>query len=409
MTDESKALPSWQRQGLERALWVTAHGGFREHTTVRATEADLAAVLAAMEPERRSVFLSEVSSRLLSLSEKVVTQLSAELTAERGKVAALTGRRAPVQASPKTWEGEPRKMGEPGYGPGTVAWSEHELAWSAYAVRYSGQSAERMAERGGFSWGELCHFLGRPPTTWTPGQAGARGVPSYAQLLEERDSLRATLATVQAERDEAIDQKDGAALLLEREREKARAIASNADADAWRKLIREEARSGAAPSALELAAEDAVTAWLDHERTTNPAWWPSWEEMSEIERAHRGHPLVDVIRRIVGLEGAPLSQVLDTLRFKYFVCGPWRARVLRKLSEARAALGCETEDDVPEAARRLAAERDGMRAFFELHGQALLSHCANTTERKGCGQECDRAEEALSIILATLPKGTKET
>lgn len=49
---------------------------------------------------------------------------------------------------------------------GTIAWAEHEEAWADYAKRFSGQSAERMAERGGFSFWELCDHLGHPPTTW---------------------------------------------------------------------------------------------------------------------------------------------------------------------------------------------------------------------------------------------------
>lgn len=54
-------------------------------------------------------------------------------------------------------------------GPGTVAWSEHLLAYSAYAARYgTDQSAERLAQRGGFGYGELVMFLGHEPTTWEP-------------------------------------------------------------------------------------------------------------------------------------------------------------------------------------------------------------------------------------------------
>lgn len=60
-------------------------------------------------------------------------------------------------------------MGAKGYGPGTIAWAEHCLAWSAYAQRYgSEQSAERLAERGGFGYDELMTFLGRFPETWEP-------------------------------------------------------------------------------------------------------------------------------------------------------------------------------------------------------------------------------------------------
>ena len=71
------------------------------------------------------------------------------------------GRRAPVQADTYGTKN--------GHGPGTVAWAEHVEAWSAYAVRYGrDQSAERMAQRGGFSYGELTLYLGHEPKTWKP-------------------------------------------------------------------------------------------------------------------------------------------------------------------------------------------------------------------------------------------------
>lgn len=51
--------------------------------------------------------------------------------------------------------------------PGSIAWSEHIEAWCAYNVKYRNhQDAERIAERGGFSYGELVQFLKREPTTW---------------------------------------------------------------------------------------------------------------------------------------------------------------------------------------------------------------------------------------------------
>jgi len=68
----------------------------------------------------------------------------------------ICGRRAPVQ------EDDDR-------GPGTITWKEHLLAYSGYAARYgTAQSAERLAQRGGFGYGELKLFLGREPTTWEP-------------------------------------------------------------------------------------------------------------------------------------------------------------------------------------------------------------------------------------------------
>lgn len=52
---------------------------------------------------------------------------------------------------------------------GWVEWWEHELAWQGYRDRYgSSQTAVDIAERGGFSYGELTEFLGHEPTTWVP-------------------------------------------------------------------------------------------------------------------------------------------------------------------------------------------------------------------------------------------------
>ena len=85
----------------------------------------------------------------------------------------ICGKRAPMQASLNsgTFTDDPRLgvVQWKAHPAGSVAWSEHLLAWARYSDLYGkGQSAERMAERGGFSWGELCMFLGREPTTWEP-------------------------------------------------------------------------------------------------------------------------------------------------------------------------------------------------------------------------------------------------
>lgn len=66
------------------------------------------------------------------------------------------GRRAPVQRTRDV------------RGPGSIEWEEHLLAWSGYNARYPGQSAERIAERGGFDYAELLEFLGGEPRTWRP-------------------------------------------------------------------------------------------------------------------------------------------------------------------------------------------------------------------------------------------------
>lgn len=43
---------------------------------------------------------------------------------------------------------------------GEVPWAVHLMAWNEYARQGHGsQSAERLAERNGFSWGELIGFL----------------------------------------------------------------------------------------------------------------------------------------------------------------------------------------------------------------------------------------------------------
>lgn len=72
-------------------------------------------------------------------------------------------RLAPVQGDHRI----PR--GQPGREYGTIAWEEHVRAWEAYAKRYGNdQSAERLAERGGYGYRELIMFLGHEPTTWRP-------------------------------------------------------------------------------------------------------------------------------------------------------------------------------------------------------------------------------------------------
>jgi hypothetical protein len=82
-----------------------------------------------------------------------------EATGDQGHCpTCICGRRAPVQADRAA-----------NRGPGTITWAEHLTAWSAYAARYGdGQSAERLAERGGFGWGELVVLLKHEPATWRP-------------------------------------------------------------------------------------------------------------------------------------------------------------------------------------------------------------------------------------------------
>jgi hypothetical protein len=85
------------------------------------------------------------------------------------------GRRAPVQKSDHVFQKDGyythatrAPKGAPGTVAGSITWEEHERAWLDYGRRYPGQSAQRMAERGGFSYNELLDHLGHPPETWSP-------------------------------------------------------------------------------------------------------------------------------------------------------------------------------------------------------------------------------------------------
>ena len=49
---------------------------------------------------------------------------------------------------------------------GTISWAEHVEAWTDYAKHHKGQSAERIAERGGFGHWELGKHLGHAPLTF---------------------------------------------------------------------------------------------------------------------------------------------------------------------------------------------------------------------------------------------------
>lgn len=82
----------------------------------------------------------------------------------------ICGRRAPVQGDDGAGYPPGSPYHRPGAkGPGTVAWTEHLEAYSSYAARFGhSQSAERLAERGGFGYQEMTDFLGHEPTTWRP-------------------------------------------------------------------------------------------------------------------------------------------------------------------------------------------------------------------------------------------------
>lgn len=84
----------------------------------------------------------------------------------------ICGRRAPVQSSQQrdvscTYREQLKGIAD--HGPGTISWSEYLIAYSDYSAHYgTQQSAERLAERGGFSYFELVMHLRREPTTWEP-------------------------------------------------------------------------------------------------------------------------------------------------------------------------------------------------------------------------------------------------
>ncbi len=74
----------------------------------------------------------------------------------------ICGRRAPVQGHTHDPSGKRAPRVD-----GSITWEEHDRAWAAYAKLYGqSQSAERIAERGGFGWYELVKLLGHEPETW---------------------------------------------------------------------------------------------------------------------------------------------------------------------------------------------------------------------------------------------------
>lgn len=74
----------------------------------------------------------------------------------------ICGKRAPVQ--------DQRGLaGAPNMPEGTISWEEYLEVYARYAALYgTSQSAERLAERGGFGYYEAQKLLGRPLRTWRP-------------------------------------------------------------------------------------------------------------------------------------------------------------------------------------------------------------------------------------------------
>lgn len=96
------------------------------------------------------------------LSDAIVPILKLDKAAEE--------RRVPVQGwgNAHLPESHPARAKE-AKPPGTITWEEHLEVWEAYAKRYGeGQSAERLAERGGFGYMEATSLLMKELRTWRP-------------------------------------------------------------------------------------------------------------------------------------------------------------------------------------------------------------------------------------------------
>ena len=81
-----------------------------------------------------------------------------------------TDDRVPVQGDGMYWlsESDLRKRGLRAHEPGSVARSEFTLAHLMYMIGGGTQSANRILERGGFSFFELTNLLGHEPETFEP-------------------------------------------------------------------------------------------------------------------------------------------------------------------------------------------------------------------------------------------------
>lgn len=85
-----------------------------------------------------------MQSELVELIARQREECEQMTAAEAAKRSAPIQRRAPVI----------------GYFARTIPWELHCLAWEAYSQKYgSGQSAEQIADRGGFGAGEMDRFL----------------------------------------------------------------------------------------------------------------------------------------------------------------------------------------------------------------------------------------------------------
>lgn len=78
--------------------------------------------------------------------------------------------RVPVQGEGMFWlsESDLRQRGLRAHEPGSVSRSEFTLAHLMYMIGGGTQSANRILERGGFSFFELTNLLGHEPETFEP-------------------------------------------------------------------------------------------------------------------------------------------------------------------------------------------------------------------------------------------------
>jgi hypothetical protein len=52
---------------------------------------------------------------------------------------------------------------------GSITWDEHAEAWTIYKDVYGGgRDILKIAQEGGFSYRNLCKYLGHEPRTWLP-------------------------------------------------------------------------------------------------------------------------------------------------------------------------------------------------------------------------------------------------
>lgn len=79
-------------------------------------------------------------------------------------------------------------------GPVSIPWAVAEKAWAAYSARYGrDQSVERLAQRGGFSWGEMDElFPGWRDATdaWKKLEAEHQRVLAALNIIQQVGSVR---------------------------------------------------------------------------------------------------------------------------------------------------------------------------------------------------------------------------